>query len=337
MKNIEFTPGAITPKVHPLSYEFGGMTPIKETLLFPNNSVTEWLSTDPFVQRGVYFDTWGCVGHSLINSVQILIHRQLAQFSPANKAWAMRELYKDDYPYLSHRDLVVLSETVHGRGNTGMKVLATAEKQGVVIDELAPWNMRERDPEVNSLEKYFLYGRTPEAKEFAREFNERLEITGEWTYRNGWEQASKYGVLQMYVNAWHQRDGVYFNPTGRTNHAVIMEDYNKTTIFDTYNPFTKKLRSWDDAHQVALKINLIEKHMEKLNIPNNTLLILVEAPGGIGLFLDGKIIIDDEAKINSVFMARNSKNNFFTGGPTMSLTLEQWQSFPHINLRGEDL
>lgn len=338
MKNIEFAPGALKPNILPLSYEFGGMTPVGEELLFPSGSITEFLPPEKFQQSAVYFDTYGCVSHSMINGFQTLIHKQLAYMSPPNKAWLLSKVYEKDYPYFSHRDLVVLSETKHGTGNSGDKVLATAEREGLVVDSLAPWDMRNRNPEENTVQKYYLYGRTKEAQAFADEFNSRFKLHGEWVAQAKWKEASKYGVLQIYVNAWHKNaEGKYYNPTSKINHAVLLEDYEKKLIFDSYEPHTKEMVSWDDTYMIGLKLNIIEKHMEKLNIPNNSLVILVEGVGGIGLFLDNNIIIDEPAKINSVFMARNSKNNFFSGGPTISLTQEQWDSFRHTNLKGEEI
>ena len=38
-------------------------------------------------------------------------------------------------------------------------------------------------------------------------------------------------------------------------------------------------------------------------------------------------IVDDVAKVLSVFMARNAANGEFSGGPVRSLTQEQWDMF----------
>lgn len=326
--------GAIKPTIFPLSYEFGGMTPVPEILLFPNGSCIEHLPENE-KQIGVYFDDWGCVSHSILNGLEVLIDKQLSRFNSYNRKWVLQNIYLNEKPNFSDRDLVVLSGTKIGKGNSGEKVLATAQEKGVVAEHKAPWDFNERNPNINSPERYYAYSRMASSNVLAQEFNERFIITGEWVPRTRWFDASKYGVLQVYVNAWYQRNGKYYNPNNKINHAVLMADYKGCKIFDSYDPYIKQLESWNDAYPVALKINIIEKNMTKPNIPNNALVILVEGLGGIGLYLDNKIIVDDEAKINSVFMMRNSKNGFFSGGPTVSLTQEQWDLFSKTNLKGE--
>jgi len=142
------------------------------------------------------------------------------------------------------------------------------------------------------------------------------------------------GAVQVYVNAWHKNDeGKYYNPTGNITHATEAVDYDTCKIYDTYEPKIKELASWDDIGSWALKINIIEKNMiEKPNLENNTLVLLVEGAGGIGLYLDDKIIIDDNAKILAVFMARNAKYGKFKEADVRSLTQEQWDLFDKRSL-----
>jgi hypothetical protein len=68
-----------------------------------------------------------------------------------------------------------------------------------------------------------------------------------------------------------------------------------------------------------------------MTIKNNTLVQLVQGGGNFGLFLDNKIIIDDIAKVLAVWEVRNNGN---TGGMTKALTLEEWDKYPKINLKG---
>jgi hypothetical protein len=334
---MKIVAGAIKPEILPLSYEFGGMTPVEQKILFPNSDCIGWLPEDE-QQIGVYFDDWGCVSRSFLNGIETLIAIQIAYMMSANKNWLFQNIYLNNKPNFSDRDLIVLSETKPNIGNSGQKVLETAQKKGIIAEHLATWDFKSRDPEENCPIKYYLYGRTPISDQKAREWNDRFQITGEFVGRENWKEASKYGVLQVYVNAWHKnKDGKYYNPTGSINHAVIMCDYDNIKIYDSYPEHIKELRSWEDAYYWALKINIIEKTHMKPKITNNSLVILVEGQGGIGLYLDDKIIVDDEAKINSVFMTRNSKNNFFSGGPTISLTQEQWNMFDKVNLKNEPI
>jgi hypothetical protein len=86
---------------------------------------------------------------------------------------------------------------------------------------------------------------------------------------------------------------------------------------------------------MALKINIFEKTMNKPNLSNNTLIMMVTWPGDIWLYLDWKIIKDDPAKVLAVWLARSSKNWTFMWGLVKSITQEQWQMFPQVNLKWE--
>lgn len=300
----------ILPDISPLSYEFGGMTPVGTEIVFPNGNAMTFLPSFE-TQSNVYWDTYGCVSHSFENACETYLKAK----------------YNEDFDF-SDRDLIVLSGTKPGVGNSGNAVLETAKTKGLIPQELADWDPKNRDPKVNIQEVYYAYARTKEAEEAAKRFNEDWIIIGEWVPRERWADASRCGALQVYVHAWTLgENGKYINPNRTYNHAVMMSDYESVKIFDTYEPRIKSLDSWDSIYSWALKINVIKKNMDKPVIKNNSLLILVEGGGSIGLYLDGKIIVDDVAKVMAVFMARNAKNGEFTGGPVRSLTQEQWEMF----------
>lgn len=329
--------GAIKPEITPLSLEFGGMTFVEEKLMFPKSDITEHLPENE-EQIGVYFDDYGCVSRSFLNGLEVLVDKDLAYYRSENRKFLLTNYYKNEKPNFSDRDLVVLSGTEIGRGNNGQKVLDTANDKGIIPESLASWDFKNRDPKVNVPEVYYLYKRDKNGQLVASEFNERFQIVGEWTSRAKLKDAMKYGAVQVYVNAWHKNSqGKYYNPNGKTNHAVLACNYDKKQIYDSYDPFIKELSSWNDIYPSALKINIIEKNMTKPKIANNSLVILVEGVGSIGLYLDDKIIIDDVAKINSVFMARNTKNGFFSGGPVVSLKQDKWDLFEKRNLKMEKL
>lgn len=326
----------ILPEILPLNFEFGGMTGIEEQLIFPDGNLMPWLP-EYEQQIGVYFDDYGCVSRSFLNALEAVIARSVEAdiFSHDTKRWLIKEIYLNNKPNFSDRDLIVLSGTVPKVGNSGWKVFETAKDEGLVSQEIADWDFTNRNPLENSSDKYYAYARDKKAIEKAEEFNNRFEIKAEWVAIDKIKEASKYGALQIYVNAWYKRGNKYYNPTGKHNHAVLLINSETLEIFDHYEPSIKQIESINDIYPWALKINIIEKSMKKPTIKNNSLVILVSGGGGIGLYLDGKIIIDNEAKINSVFMARNSKNGFFSGGPTISLTQEQWNLFEKRDLKGQ--
>ncbi len=324
---MEIKSAVILPEITPNTLEFGGLDPYKSKEIFKDGSIISYLPEFES-QSMTFMDSFGCVSHSFENAVEALINATI------NDKWLKDNVYINGHPNFSDRDLVVLSGTKPGVGNSGEKVLATAQSKGLIPQTMGDWDTTSRDTK-NTVENYYLYSRTKESEEFADEFNQRYEITGTWVYISNWKQASKEGVLQVYVNAWYKNSNdIYYNPTGRTNHAVIMADYNKTQIYDTYRPEIKTLSNWEDCHKWALKINIIKKDMKKPIIKNNSLIQLVEGTGGFGLYLDGKIYVDGLANILASWLVRNNGD---LNGKTRALTLEHWNMFPKYNLKNEKL
>jgi len=324
--------GLILPELDRFSFEFRGMTKTKEVLLFPDGSLMNYLP-HPESQVGVYFDDYGCVSHSEENCLESLIIKQLDSFSKENQSFLTTKIYHDGKPDFSDRDLVVLSGTTN-KGNSSAKVYSTITDKGLISQREGGWDMLNRNPIENTKEKYFAYSRTKEGENIAKEFNRRFEILGEWVGQDKWAEASKYGALQVYVNAWYKRNGKYYNPIGGHNHAVEMVDYQSVKIFDTYDPYVKELESWSDCYYLAFKLNIIERVMEKPIIRNNTLLQLVadssnpnESKAGLGqfgLFLDGKILTGNSGDVLATFYMRNNGN---TLGMTKALISPEWNMF----------
>lgn len=331
-----FPNALILPKVKPLQFQFGWMTWIDESLLFENWDLEQYLP-DFESQIWVYFDDYGCVSRSFENALEAVIAKKITTnlFSPDAKRWLVKNLYENEKPNFSDRDLIVISWTKPNVWNDWWTVFSTARKEWIIPQDLADWDFTNRNPLENNLEAYYAYARNEESINKANEFNEKFEIKAEWVARENFSEASKYWALQVYVNAWYKRNWKYYNPNWNHNHAVLLVNPETLEIFDHYEPAIKEIEKIEDIYYWALKINIFEKSMTKPKINNNSLVILVSGSGGIWLYLDDKIIIDDAAKINSVFMARNSKNWFFSGGPVKSLTQEQWNMFTKTNLKWE--
>jgi len=330
--------GAIQPIIKPFSYQFRGMTDIVEELLFENGCVAYLPESE--MQIGTYFDTYGCVSFSFNNSLETVGGRkiELESFRSENSKWLKDNFFKNGKLNFSDRDLVVLSKTNPEKGNDGWSVFLAAKNNGPVPESMNFFNLKDVNYSVNNKLAYYNYYRGKNEQKIADEFNKRFEIKVEWVERPDWQEASKYGALQVYTKAWYQRNGKYYNPTpGQINHAIQMADVEGLKVFDSYDPFLKELEREEDFYYWALKINLIEKPMEKPEIKNNSLVLMVTGPGDVGLFLDGKIIKDNPALILSTWLARNSKGETFSGGPVRSITQEQWNLFEHYNLKMEKL
>ena len=326
--DIEFKNAVILPVISPDSLTFGSLDPYDNKDIFKDGDLTNYLPEFES-QAMTYFDSYGCVSHSFENALEALIKKTLN-----DDYWLRDNIYLNGYPNFSDRDLVVLSGTIPRVGNSGEKVLQTAQDKGLIAQTIADWDTTGRD--TNLVEQnYYAYTRLPSSERLAKEFNKRYKITGTWVHRNNWEQASKEGALQVYVKAWYKNsEGKYYNPNGTSNHAVIMANYKETKIFDTYEPRIKQLTSWDDAHIWALKINITRLMANKPILENNTLIQLVEGQGNFGLYLDDKIFVDDLSKIIASWLVRNNGN---LNGKTKALTLADWDMFDKYNLKNEKL
>lgn len=131
---------------------------------------------------------------------------------------------------------------------------------------------------------------------------------------------------------WQTVDPVKY--CGRhSEHATILEhlETDIKCIGDSYEPYQKRLAS-DYYLDAAMKILLTINTPQTMIVRENHLYQLVEAPGGFALGLNGKLVIDDLAKILASFTVRNNGN---TDGKTVSIKLADWNSVQHQNLKGE--
>lgn len=330
--------GAIQKPRTPFSYEYQGMTDIQEEELFENGCIA--FLPEEEEQASIFFDIYGCVSFSFNNPIETLIARkiELEKFKADNIKWLKKHFYKNDKPNISDRDLVVLSGTDPDKGNDGWSVFLTAKNKGLVPEEIAPFDLRNKDYAVNNKLNYYSYQRSKKAQEIADEFKKRFEIKAEWVNRDHWEEASKKGCLQVYTKAWYKRNGKYYNPEpGTSGHAIQLAQLSELKIFDSYDPFIKEMEKIEDFYPLALKINIFDKSMEKPKLENNSLILMVTGPGDVGLFLDGRIIKDSPALILTTWLARNSKNGVFTGASVRSITQEQWDLFDKTDLKGNKL
>ncbi len=340
-ENEQLKYGALPPVVRPFSYQYGGMTDIDEGILFEKGCVAYLPESE--MQVGIYFDTLGCVSFSFFNGLETVgtAKIELEKLSQDNIDFLKKKFFKNGRLNFCDRDLVVLSKTDPEKGNDGWSVFLAAKNNGPVPETSDDFDLGSRDYSVNNKNEYYKYTRSKAAQKLADEFNKRFEIKAEWVAREDWLEASKRGALQVYTKAWYKRPETnkYYNPTpGQTNHAIQMADVEELKIFDSYDPFLKELERPEDFYYFALKINLIEKSMEKPKLINNTFVRKITAPQEVGVFLDGKIIIDaNETKIQGLWISRNEKNGFFTGGPARSITQAQWDLFDKVDLNGNPI
>lgn len=329
--------GALQPIIKSTDFEYGGMSSVKQKILFENGCL-QYLPVFES-QIGTYFDTFGCVSFSFANAIEILLDRmiEMGLISEGHRNWLSNNGYIiNNRVRLSNRWLVVRSGTDPNVGNSGGIVAGYARNNGLAPLLYCDWNLSSRETSNNKEAYYDASTITSKADETAAMFAKLFDITYEWVSVDYFEQASKEGVIQVYTKAWYLLpNGKYYNPIpGSSGHAIDFGQYSTISVIDQYDPQIKEMSKFEDFYPLGLKININQKYMVKPTIKNNTFIQLVSAPGGFGLYLDGKIIVDDLAKLEASFIMRNNGD---TKGKTMPLVKEQWEMFDKINLKGESI
>lgn len=225
-------------------------------------------------------------------------------------------------------------------GNYLSWVADSIKVDGVVDESLYPYPRLQTTPPF--LWEDYYAPISSELKALGKAWTDVWSVGHEWvpTDAQSLTDALLWGPIQVTVYAWDQPDdqGVYHDdPLKPRNHAVMLykADGQFWYIFDHYAATPKKL-AWNYKFGAAKRFSVTKKlpGMPILNLSNDTLVQLVEAPGGFGLYLNGKILIDDLAKVLASWAVRNKGN---TAGKVAAVTKAQWDSVPHTNLAGQPL
>lgn len=212
------------------------------------------------------------------------------------------------------------------RGGSSMEQAADAiRKYGLVDESLWP-------SDATSWDEYY--------KDIPQEIIDKgLEFNKEWSVYREWVKGFPDNIhralfdtpLVMFVK-YADGNGI-LNPTGIPDHFVMAfaSDYGKSfTCFDHYSQKIKRY-AWDYNFRGVMKLTLLKKNNNIMTIKNNTLLQLVQGSGNFGMFLDGKIIVDDLDKILATFLVRTKGD---IRDMVKAMTLEEWSKYPHIDLKG---
>lgn len=303
-------------------WHFGGYTGImNDEALVVDGQWDLWLPTLE-VQRNQYFETMACVSFASANAIEALLNRK----------------YSLDANY-SDRALAKMSGTKK-TGNSMSIVADTVRNKGLIGEHYWPFD-------IDAIKTWDEFYETIPADILARaeEFLGEYEITWEWVFSADPEkikEALKYAPLATAIYAYTptNADGYYMRLENTwPNHLVLLygyEDGQYWKIYDQYTNCYKKM-AWDFNFGSKIKFNITKKgeqSMPKYTFENNTLLQLVEGEGGFGLYLDGKIIVDELDKILASWLVRTGGN---TSGKVRAVTLEVWNEFSKINLKREEV
>ncbi len=135
---------------------------------------------------------------------------------------------------------------------------------------------------------------------------------------NSWDlpfqQGKKWDKTKPIGYGWQK---LYIDYFKGTEEERLGEKY---TFYPVFNPWTYT----DLKNNHKLMENLIE----------NTFYQVVTGKGGFGLFADGKMFVDDTAKLQASWIIRNGGD---IKGKTGTLTEEQFNAVDHFNLKREKI
>lgn len=269
--------GLILEHPKPEDYVFGGETQVgAQSVLAPDG---QWKSFLPLEERQQkrYVETMGCVSFSALNALEMLIKAKY---------------HLDDNR--SDRFTAKMSGTTRS-GNGFTKVGDSIRKDGTVKEEIYPF-----PEEIKTWEEF--YADVPSGiKSLGQQFLNEYNIQYEWVPFNigAVKEALKYAPLQVAVQAWFQRpNGLFYSPDGMThNHATLLIGYKEGEyweVFDSYDPFIKRLEWNFGFYGYALKYNIAKRtgntEAEKLyNRFLNKVIWLVQAKGELVRLLPDKL------------------------------------------------
>lgn len=264
------------------------------------------------------FDSLSCVSFSALNAIEVMLKRK----------------YGEDYNF-SDRFTAIMSGTTE-QGNYFIEVAKSIVRDGVNPELAFPY------PDVgvtgDRWGKYHSKDNvTDELVEMGKVFLGLYKPMFEWvdlSDKTKIKEYLKYSPIQISTpyakSETADESGIIPFRAGANNHATLLiaETDEYRLVQDHYKDPVKKIALDYQINNWGMRynINKVDEYMEKPHIENNTLIQLVEGEGGFGFYLDGKIIVDDLAKILATDRMRNKE------GRTKTLTQEHWDLFEKIKL-----
>ena len=301
----------------PTDYHRGLVSGITSSVLQENRNWENFLPEKEY-QFGNNFDTKACVTFSALNCLEILLARQYG--------------YSVNY---SDRFAAKTNNTTRD-GNYLHAVANSLRHDGIVFETIWPWNRTTFDwddfyapidAEVIAAGKLFLNSFT---------------IQYEWvtpTPETLWEALGEapLQVTHAYVPST-TREAILPRTERPEQHATTLFNAKKGEwweCFDHYDSIIKRY-AWDFKFWTVLKYNITRiKEKVMLDIQNNTLVQETEESGQFGLYLDGKIFVDDpklqqlgDPVLRTLIMRTSAWPQ------KRVLKKAEWQSLPKYNFKG---
>lgn len=281
----------------------GKFSPVKdEEILRLDGQWDDYLPLPEYQNKG--FETRACVTFSALNCIETLYRRLTGEEKN-----------------FSDRFTAKMSGTTK-KGNYLWQVANAIRHYGLLPEE--DW------PYVKGWDNY--YKPIPKVlQKKALKFLDKWIVYYEWVEDEEQEIVKQLEYAPLQVTVRYDAGNKILNPKGKYNHAVMLYGYKLGKYWKIYDHYsqTKKKYIWNYKFQNILKYTLVKK-LKPMKLKDNTLVQLVEGNGGFGLYIDGKLLVDDTAKILASFIVRN---NGKIESKIKTVTQEQWDSIPHYNLK----
>jgi hypothetical protein len=235
--------GFIYEAPKPEDYEhIGDLGAVPKKEVNPEGDWTKFRPAGELQRRGTR-ETMACVTFSALNCIETLIHFYIHlektgkaddEIKEILKVFRHFDLIKNDKCDLSDRYIAKLSGTT-SRGNTQHNVAQAIRHYGLVPESLWPYDIGDYYAEVPA----WIINKGKEILKY-------LEFNHEWVEPQYFQNAGKTAPIQTAIHAYPGQDsqGRYLRTLYALNHAVDTDNrktYDYHGIFDSYDPFDKKL------------------------------------------------------------------------------------------------
>ena len=286
------------PEIKSKDYLFGSSeTKLDNLIISPNGDWSIYLPRTERQRKGS-LDTWNCVAFSALNVIETFFRYLIKNhlISNHNYEWLIKNSYIDNGQVnFSDRYVGYFAGVKVGVGATASTVANAIRLYGLVPEKMWAFEL--------GMNADYYYKKPPaELKVLGLEFNERFKINFEQFWISDVKEALKYSPVQVFVNAWHKKNGVYYNPNEKTNHAVEM--YKWTKIFDHYDPFLKTLTDsyyyFPSGYKYSVSEIINHMNVEDFIKTNDLVWIRNTKTGQFGRIMQGELKVfetDDRATL----------------------------------------
>jgi len=300
-------------------------TKLDNHIVMPGGDWTKYLPQNEN-QAKDHFDTYNCVAFSACNAIEIYFTYLIKnkKISNLNYEWLISNGYIENGKInFSDRFVGKNAGTSIPEGNTGSRVANAIYDDGLVPEHVWPFEagMDEEDYYCKIPINIIILG---------LEFKKRFKINFESFFVKDIKEALKYSTVQVYVNAWYSKNGVYYNPTKSVNHAVARYKNTTKQIYDHYDPFTKTLTSdyyyFPSGYKYSVTEIITPMNVEEFLKDNDLLFVRNGDTGQFGRIMQNKLKVV-ESKDRGVLMLLDDAVR--TNGRTLSK--DEWEQLPIVN------